>query len=253
MDNFKRYVGQVAIVTGGASGIGAGVAERLATEGAKVVLFDSNETGLSEQAGKMKYQGLKVSEAVVDITDEEQVRQAIGAVVATHERLDVVVNSAGIVGPTSTNIANYTLSAFEQVLAVNLTGSFLITKYAIENMLPRNYGRILLIASIGGKEGNPGMAGYASSKSGVMGLVKGIGKEYAETGITVNGIAPSVIATPMNVDTDPKMMEYMLEKIPMKRLGLVDEVASLVCWICSKEASFNTGFLFDLSGGRATY
>ena len=120
-------------------------------------------------------------------------------------------------------------------------------------MLPRNYGRILLIASIGGKEGNPGMAGYATSKSGVMGLVKGIGKEYAETGVTVNGIAPAVIATPMNVDTDPRMMEYMLDKIPMKRLGLVDEVAALVCWICSKEASFNTGFVFDLSGGRATY
>jgi len=253
MDNFKRYLGQVAIVTGGASGIGAGVAKRLATEGAKVVLFDSNEIGLSDQTGKMKDSSLNVSQAVVDITDEEQVRKAIGAVVATHERLDVVVNSAGIVGPTSTNIADYTLSAFEQVLAVNLTGSFLITKYAIENMLPRNYGRILLIASIGGKEGNPGMAGYATSKSGVMGLVKGVGKEYAETGITVNGIAPAVIATPMNVDTDPRMMEYMLEKIPMKRLGLVDEVAALVCWICSKEASFNTGFVFDLSGGRATY
>ena len=253
MENFKRYVGQVAIVTGGASGIGAAVAERFATEGAKVVLFDNNKSGLSEQMDKINFSTLNVSQAVVDITKEKQVRKAVREVVETHERLDGVVNSAGIVGPTSTNIADYTLSSFEQVLAINLTGSFLITKYAIENMLPRNYGRILLIASIGGKEGNPGMAGYATSKSGVMGLVKSIGKEYAETGITVNGIAPAVIATPMNVDTDPRMMEYMLDKIPMKRLGLVDEVAALVCWICSKEASFNTGFVFDLSGGRATY
>ena len=253
MENFQRYVGQVAIVTGGASGIGAAIAARLATEGAKVVLFDNNESGLSEQMDKMKFSTLNVSQAVVDITKEKQVRKAFREVMETHERLDVVVNSAGIVGPTSTNIADYTLSSFKQVLAINLTGSFLITKYAIENMLPRNYGRILLIASIGGKEGNPGMVGYATSKSGVMGLVKSIGKEYAETGITVNGIAPAVIATPMNVDTDPRMMEYMLDKIPMKRLGLVDEVAALVCWICSKEASFNTGFVFDLSGGRATY
>ena len=253
MENFKRYVGQVAIVTGGASGIGAAVAERLATEGAKVVLFDNNKSGLSEQMDKINFSTLNVSQAVVDITKEKQVRKAFREVMETHERLDVVVNSAGIVGPTSTNIADYTLSSFKQVLAINLTGSFLITKYAIENMLPRNYGRILLIASIGGKEGNPGMAGYATSKSGVIGLVKSIGKEYAETGITVNGIAPAVIATPMNVDTDPRMMEYMLDKIPMKRLGLVDEVAALVCWICSKEASFNTGFVFDLSGGRATY
>ena len=253
MENFKRYVGQVAIVTGGASGIGAGVAERLAIEGAKVVVFDSNESSLSQQTAKMKDSGLKINQAVVDITDEAQVKEAIGAVVATHEHLDVVVNSAGIVGPTSTNITDYSLSAFEQVIAVNLTGSFLMTKYAIEQMLPRNYGRILLIASIGGKEGNPGMAGYATSKSGVIGLVKGIGKEYAETGVTVNGIAPAIIATPMNLDTDPRMIEYMVDKIPMKRLGLVDEVAALVCWICSKEASFNTGFIFDLSGGRATY
>ena len=253
MENFQRYVGQVAIVTGGASGIGAAIAARLATEGAKVVLFDNNESGLSEQMDKMKFSTLNVSQAVVDITKEKQVRKAFREVVETHERLDVVVNSAGIVGPTSTNIADYTLSSFKQVLAINLTGSFLITKYAIENMLPRNYGRILLIASIGGKEGNPGMVGYATSKSGVMGLVKSIGKEYAETGSTVNGSAPAVIATPMNVDTDPRMMEYMLDKIPMKRLGLVDEVAALVCWICSKEASFNTGFVFDLSGGRATY
>ena len=120
-------------------------------------------------------------------------------------------------------------------------------------MAKQEYGRILLLASIGGKEGNPGMVGYAASKSGVMGLVKAIGKEYAEMGITVNGLAPAVVATPMNADTDPEMLEYMTSKIPMNRLCSVEEVAALSCWIVSKEASFNTGFVFDISGGRATF
>jgi 3-oxoacyl-[acyl-carrier protein] reductase len=120
-------------------------------------------------------------------------------------------------------------------------------------MLERNYGRILLISSIGGKEGNPGMVGYAAAKSGVMGLVKGVGKEYAETGVTVNGLAPAVIATPMNLDTDTQLLRYMADRIPMKRLGTVEEVAAISCWIVSREASFNTGFIFDLSGGRATF
>ena len=120
-------------------------------------------------------------------------------------------------------------------------------------MLPRNYGRIVLVASMGGKDGNPGMAGYAASKSGVIGLIKGIGKEYATNGITVNGIAPAVIATPMNMDTAQEMLDYMISRIPMGRLGTVEEMAALVAWIVSPEASFNTGFIFDLSGGRATY
>lgn len=251
MSNLRRYEGQVAIVTGGASGIGAGVAERLAAEGAKVVLFDRDEASLAAQAAKMA--GTGVETAVLDITNEQQVETAVAEVVAENGRLDVVVNSAGIVGPTSTKITDYSLADFQDVVAVNLTGSFVITKATIPHMLERNYGRILLIASIGGKEGNPGMAGYAASKSGVTGLVKGIGKEYADTGITVNGLAPAVIATPMNAATEPAMLDYMASKIPMGRLGTVAEVAALACWICSPEASFNTGFVFDLSGGRATY
>ncbi|MEM7118064.1 MAG: SDR family NAD(P)-dependent oxidoreductase [Chloroflexota bacterium] len=251
MSKSRRYEGQVAIVTGGASGIGAGVAERLAAEGAKVVLFDRDEARLAAQAVKMA--GTGVETAVLDITNEQRVETAVAEVVAKNGRLDVVINSAGIVGPTSTKITDYSLADFQDVVAVNLTGSFVITKVAIPHMLERNYGRILLIASIGGKEGNPGMAGYAASKSGVMGLVKGIGKEYADTGITVNGLAPAVIATPMNAATAPEMLDYMASKIPMGRLGTVAEVAALACWICSPEASFNTGFVFDLSGGRATY
>ena len=120
-------------------------------------------------------------------------------------------------------------------------------------MLKNNYGRIIHLSSIGGKEGNPGMIGYATSKAWLFGLIKGVGKEYAESGITVNGVAPAVIATDLNEKTDPKVLQYMIDKIPMKRLGTIEEVASLCCWIASKEASFNTGVIFDLSGGRATY
>jgi 3-oxoacyl-[acyl-carrier protein] reductase len=249
MEQTQRFAGQVAIVTGGASGIGAGVAERLAAEGARVVLFDLNETGLREQSAKMD----DSNTAVLDITNEEQVQTAVLAVVDKYGRLDILFNSAGIIGPSATKIVDYNLADFAKVVAVNLTGSFVMTKAVIPHMLRRNYGRILLMASIGGKEGNPGMAGYAASKSGVMGLVKGIGKEYADTGITVNGLAPAVIATPMNAATDPAMLNYMASKIPMGRLGTVAEVAAIACWICSAEASFNTGFVFDLSGGRATY
>jgi 3-oxoacyl-[acyl-carrier protein] reductase len=253
MPNFKRFEGQVAVVTGAASGIGAGVAQRLAEEGAQVVLVDNNADLLDTQTGALQNAGLKADSLVLDITAAGAVQAAMSQIAQQYGRLDVLVNSAGIVGPTATKIVEYSVADFQQVVAVNLTGAFLVTKYAIEQMLPRNYGRILLISSIGGKEGNPGMAGYAASKSGVMGLVKGIGKEYAGTGITINGLAPAVIATPMNLQTDPEMMAYMTSKIPMGRLGTIEETAAIACWICSPEASFNTGFVFDLSGGRATY
>ncbi len=128
-----------------------------------------------------------------------------------------------------------------------------MTKYSIIAMEKHNYGRILLMSSIGGKEGNPFMCGYASSKSGVMGLVKGVGKEYAKTGITINGLTPGVIKTAMNANTAAEQLEYMVSKIPMGRLGTVEEVAAMAAWVVSKESSFNTGFIFDLSGGRATY
>ena len=249
----RRFEDQIAIVTGGASGIGAGIADRMANEGAMVALFDTDERGLVVKARAMKKAGLKVDAFVIDVTSEDQVASGVNEVVERYNRLDIMVNSAGVVGPTATNILDYSTEAFRKVIDVNLTGSFIMTKYAIAPMVKQKYGRILLVASIGGKEGNPGMAGYASSKSGVLGLVKGIGKEYAEAGITVNGVAPAVVATPMNEDTDPDMLAYMKSKIPMKRLCTVDEVAALSCWIVSPEASFNTGFVFDISGGRATF
>ncbi len=249
----NRFEGQVAIVTGGASGIGAGIAMRLAREGAAVSLFDTDEMKLVTQAMAMKKEGLLVDAFVVDITSDAQVQSYVQEVVRRNERLDIMVHCAAVVGPTATNILDYTTEEFRRVIDVNLTGAFIMTKHAIAPMVGQNYGRILLISSIGGKEGNPGMTGYAASKSGVMGLVKGVGKEYAKSGITVNGMAPAVISTPMNAETSDEMLSYMTAKIPMGRLGTVSEVAALSCWIVSKEASFNTGFVFDISGGRATF
>ena len=156
-------------------------------------------------------------------------------------------------GPTSTRITEYPTEAFDEIYAVNLRGTFLMAKYALQAMEPAGYGRILLIASIAGKEGNPGMVGYSATKAGGIGLVKGIGKEYAQSGITINGLAPAVIKTAMNADTHPDQLAYMTAKIPMGRLGTVEEVAAMASWIVSEECTFSTGFVFDLSGGRATY
>ena len=249
MDINRRFEEQIAVVTGGASGIGLGVSRQLAEEGAQVVLFDIDAEKLAEAAAHVS----GATTAVVDVTDEGQVEAALDAVIAQYGRLDVMVNSAGIVGKTATKIVDYDLATFQRVLQINLIGSFLMTKGAIRRMLPRQYGRILLLASMAGKDGNPNMAGYTASKAGVFGLVKGIGKEYATSGITINGLAPAVIATPMNLDTAPEMLDYLRKLIPMGRLGSVEEVAAIACWILSPEATFNTGFVFDLSGGRATY
>lgn len=249
----QRFSNQVAIVTGAARGIGQTIAHRLAKEGAKVFLLDLLEEQLQETAQEFLKEGLSAQVIPTDISQEDQVKKAIQQVTKEADRIDLLVNSAGIIGHTNTKIVDYDLATFEQVHRVNLMGAFLLTKYVLPSMINQQYGRILHIASIGGKEGNPGMIGYAASKSGLMGLVKGVGKEYADQGITVNGLAPAVIATPMNEDTAPETLAYMASKIPMGRLGTVEEVASIACWIVSKEASFNTGFVFDLSGGRATY
>lgn len=249
----QRFSDQVAIVTGAARGIGKAIAQRLAQEGAQVFLFDLLEAPLQETTQALQEAGYAATALSVDISVAEQVQQAMDTVQEMAGRIDILINSAGIIGHTNTKILDYDLAEFEKVQRVNLTGAFLVTKHVLPHMLAAKYGRILHIASIGGKEGNPGMVGYAASKSGLMGLVKGVGKEYAQEGITVNGLAPAVIATPMNQDTAPETLAYMTSKIPMGRLGTVEEVAAISCWIVSQEASFNTGFVFDLSGGRATF
>jgi 3-oxoacyl-[acyl-carrier protein] reductase len=249
----KRFENQSAIITGGAEGIGKGIAERIASEGGKISLFDSNEPLLGKTVEEFRKKDLDVYGYTVDVSIESSVIQAMQQVEGKHGQIHIMVNAAGIVGPSSTKITDYPVEEYDKVYAVNLRGSFLMTKHSVKVMEKYNYGRILLLASIAGKEGNPFMTGYSSMKAGVTGLVKGIGKEYAQTGITINGLAPAVIKTPMNEKTSPDQLAYMTAKIPMGRLGTIEEVAALSCWIVSKEASFNTGFVFDISGGRATY
>lgn len=248
-----RFENQVAVISGGADGLGKGIAARIASEGGKVALLDINAGLLQETVAAFREKGYTVAGFPTDVSSDDSVRSTMAQVEETFGKIDIMVNCAGIVGPTSTKITAYSVEDFDHIYGVNLRGSFLMTKYAVKAMEKHNYGRILLIASMAGKEGNPGMAGYSTTKAGVIGLVKAIGKEYATTGITVNGLAPAVIKTAMNDNTHPDQLAYMVAKIPMNRLGTVEEVAQISAWIVSKESSFTTGFIFDISGGRATY
>jgi NAD(P)-dependent dehydrogenase (short-subunit alcohol dehydrogenase family) len=244
----ERFKDQIAIITGGADGLGLHIATRLVKEGARVWMVDRDE-----ELGEAAAERLGCEFEPMDVADESSVTTAFAKILAATGRLDVMVNCAGIVGPNGVKIEDVPLSGFDQVQAVNVRGSFLTCREAVRHMGPRDYGRVLLVASIAGKEGNAGMSCYSTSKAGVIGLVKSVGKEYAETGITVNGLAPAVIRTAMVDKVDPEQVKYMTDKIPMKRCGTLDEMAAMVCWIVSPEASFNTGFTFDLSGGRAVY
>ena len=249
----NRFENQIAVISGGAEGLGKGIATRLASEGCKVVLFDINESLLEQTVNDFKKKGFTAEGVVTDVASENAVKQGFEQVEKQSGKVDIVVNSAGIVGPTAIKITEYNTEDFDKIYSINLRGSFLMTKYAIKAMEKNNYGRILLLASIAGKDGNPFMAGYTATKAGVIGLVKGVGKEYAETGITINGLAPAVIKTSMNEKTAPEQLAFLTSKIPMKRLGTIAEVAAISAWIVSKESTFTTGFVFDLSGGRATY
>ncbi len=249
----QRFKDQVAVVTGAANGIGLGIAQRIASEGGKGAMWDIEASKLKDSVSAMEKEGRIVKGYLVDVSDEGQVQEACATVAQDFGKIDVLAHAAGIVGPTQIRVTDYPTHDFDQIYRVNLRGSFLVCKYVLPYMESNGYGRIVLIASIAGKEGNPMMAGYSATKAGVIGLVKGLGKEYAKDNITVNGIAPAVIKTPMNAATGPEQLKYMTAKIPMDRLGTVEETAALAAWVLSKEASFNTGFIFDLSGGRATY
>ena len=243
----NRFAGQTAIITGGAAGIGRSIADRLLAEGATVIVWDRDLVALAA-AGTAGF-----TAESVDVADDAAVGAATAKALATCGRLDVLVHCAGIVGPNNRKIDDVSLEEFERVIKINLTGSFSVTRHAAAAMVPRGYGRILLYASIAGKEGNAGMCPYSASKAGVIGLAKSVGKELAQTGVTVNAIAPGVIRTAMVDALDPAQVKYMIEKIPMGRTGTLDEAASLSTWIVSPEAGFNTATCFDLSGGRATY
>ena len=251
----NRFLNQTAIVTGGADGIGKVIAHRLASEGADVTIFDVSVMNAEAAVGEFSEDGLRVEAEIVDISDEGAVKAGVEAVTGRSENgsLDIMINCAAIVGPTNTKITEVTTEAWDLESAINLRGTFLMTKYALLSMEPSNYGRVLNFASIAGKEGNAGMSPYSATKAGVIGLVKSVGKEFAETGITVNAIAPAVIRTPMVDGIDPAQVKYMTDKIPMKRCGSLEEISAMSCWIVSPEASFCTAFTFDLSGGRAVY
>ena len=233
---------RIALVTGAASGIGRACAVRLAEEGLHVAAADLQTDLLEQMADDV------AAVHTLDVTDLE----AVQAVVSEVGEVDVLVNCAGIIGP-QLPIWEMPLGDWERTLAVNLTGTFNTIKATIGGMRERGWGRIVNIASIAGKEGNPNMVAYSASKAAVIGLTKSVGKEVATDGVLVNALAPAVIATPMNADTTPDVLEYMISKIPMGRLGTPEEVAELVSWLSSDACSFSTAAVYDISGGRATY
>jgi len=248
-----RFKGQVAVVTGGASGIGLAIARRLAAEGGRVVLCERSREKLDRAQTEFSKDGLRVLTVKCDVSHEESVRVAFDRVMTAAKRVDIVVHSAGLVGPTHVNLLDYPLEEFDRVLAINLRGAFLVAKHGLPLMLPNKKGRLLFMASMAGQEGNPGMIGYSASKAALGGLIKATAREVAQAGITVNGLAPALSRTPLVDGMDPAQTAYMAAKIPMKRMGTPEEVAAIACWIVSDEASFNTGCIFDCSGGRAVY
>lgn len=240
---------QTAIVTGAARGIGLAIAQRLLACGARVSLWDRDEAALTAAARSL--QG-DVHTAVVDVTDFATIQAATASVVARFGAPHVLVNNAGITG---SNRPSWELPVEEWrlVIDVDLTGVFLCCKAVIPHLLAGNYGRIVNIASIAGKEGNPNAAHYSSAKAGVIGYTKSLGKELAKTGVLCNCVTPAVIETDIFQQMTPEHIQYMLSRIPLGRFGQKEEAAALVAWLCSRECSFSTGAVFDLSGGRATY
>lgn len=246
----KTFSDQTAIITGGASGLGLAIARRLQAQGAYVVVFDRDESRFAPVQAEF---GALGTCRVVDVTDEAAILRAVEAVVTERGRIDILVNSAGITGPTNIKSHDVKLSDFETVMRINVQGPFLMSKAVLPVMLRRGYGRVLHIASIAGKEGNAGMLAYSTSKAAVIGLTKVQGKDYAETGVTVNALAPAVVRTPMVEAMPEAQVKYMTDKIPMKRCGSLEEVAAMAAFIVSPETTFTTGFTFDLTGGRAVY
>ena len=221
-----------AIVTGGMSGLGAACADRLTTEGLDVVRVDVSSG----------------ADSVLDVTDEDAVREVIRCL----GPVDVLVNSAGVVGPNAP-LWQVDTAQWKHTFDVNVVGVFQMCRAVVPGMVERGWGRIVNLASMAGKDGNPNLSAYSASKAAVIALTKSLGKELATTGVLVNAVAPAVFETPMNSDTSPEVLERLISLIPMKRLGQAQELAALVNWLASEECSFSTGAVYDISGGRATY
>ena len=239
---------QIVLVTGAASGIGRQIAIDLSARKAKIAVCDKNIEALKELAKKYPVEVFEV-----DFTDEKSINDLVGNVEAKLGPLDVVVNCVGILGKNGDKIESLDIQDFDLVYAINLRGAVILTKAVISGMAQRGYGRILHIASISGKEGNPFLVAYSATKAGLIGMVKSVGKEYATSGVTINAMAPALIESPMSDSFSEKQLALLKSRIPMERLGKSQEVADLAAWIISPACSFTTGFTFDLSGGRATY
>jgi NAD(P)-dependent dehydrogenase (short-subunit alcohol dehydrogenase family) len=242
---------RIAVVTGAAKGIGRAIATRLLTSGATVCLWDWAPEALTSTAHDLTALGT-VAAVTVDVTDPAAVSAAVQT---TRERcggIDILVNNAGISGPNHA-LWEYPLEAWRQVVEVNLLGTFYCCRAVVPVMLESGYGRIINIASIAGKEGNPQASAYSASKAGVIGLTKSLGKELARHGILVNCLTPAAVETDLFQQMTPEHIQYMLSRIPMGRFGQPTEIAALVAWLASEECSFSTGGVFDISGGRATY
>ena len=244
-----KLVNQTAIVTGAASGIGKAIAFKLMEHGAKVYAFDLNGSLLQEYFGNNR-QSIPV---IVDVTSRQQVNDEVSKIISREKKIDILVNCVGITGITNIKSHEVDIENLKLVFDVNFMSCVYTSQAVIPNMLKHKYGRILHLASIAGKEGNAGMLAYSASKAAVIGMTKVQGSEYAETGITVNAMAPAVIRTPLVDNMPEKQVKYMTDKIPMKRCGTLDEAANLALYIVSPENSFTTGFTYDLTGGRATY
>jgi 3-oxoacyl-[acyl-carrier protein] reductase len=247
--NQLDFKGRAAIVTGGATGIGLAIVRRLAASGAAVRIWDVDQKTLQQTLAAL---GGSVSGDVVDVTEASAVARATDAAMAALGRIDVLVNNAGVAG-LNTPTVDYPVEEWERVLRVNLTSQFLACRAIAPHMVKAKYGRIVNIASVAGKEGNPNAVAYSASKAGVISLTKSLGKELAQTGVLVNCVTPAAAKTAIFDQMTEQHINYMLSKIPMGRFVTVDEIAALVGWLASEDCAFSTAGVFDISGGRATY
>jgi 3-oxoacyl-[acyl-carrier protein] reductase len=247
------YAEQVVVVSGSASGIGKSAAQLIAARGAKVICLDLNQAGVDQTVSEINSTGAAAESVVLDISHQIQVMESIANFAKKYHRIDALVNCAGYSGPTGKFVEEINWSDFQRVIEVNLFGAIWLTQAVLLIMKQQKYGRIVQVASIAGKEGNPKMAPYNTAKAGLIGFVKGVAKEVAKDGININALAPAVIATPINTNTAQETLDYMISKIPAERLGEPSEVAEIIAFMGSRACSFTTGFTFDISGGRATY
>ena len=247
--NQLDFQGRHAVVTGGATGLGYGIAQRLIASGGSVTLWDRDGDAAAKAAWAL---GARAFALTVDVAQQPSVAEAVAATLAQAPRIDALVNSAGITGP-NVKLWDYPVDAWRQVMDVNLNGLFLCCREVVPQMRRQGYGRIVNIASVAGKDGNPNASAYSASKAAVIALTKSLGKELADTGVRVNCVTPAAVKTAIFDQMTPEHIAFMLSKIPMGRFGTVEEIAAMVGWLCTEDCSFSTGAVFDLSGGRSTY